>query len=621
MHSILDYQIKGYEFKERGSTWILAVQATAVFLLITFILFAFANYQVIAIQMKDWMKGSPAYDSDKDGMPNWWEEKYNLTLDNKNDAFLDPDNDGLNNYGEFKSGTDPYNPDTDGDGYKDGEEIKAGYNPNGDGKLDTDGDGMPDWWEARYGLDSYDKDNVDLDPDNDGLNNLQEFKYKTHPLNADTDRDGVSDGKEITSGENPNGIGRMDSDYDGMSDQWERKQMLNPYNDQDANFDNDNDGLANYEEYEHGTDPYNPDTDGDGYKDGEEIKAGYNPNGDGKLDTDGDGMPDWWEAKYNLNLNDKNDADLDMDSDGLKNIEEYKYGTDPLNKNTDGDEYDDGQEVKAGYSPIGGGRIDTDKDGIIDDIELKIGIDPNNSDSDNDGLSDGDEINIYKTDPLNSDSDDDGYKDGEEVRVGHNPNGEGRLFGYDADQDGLSWEKEEIYGTGSNSFDSDGDGYRDGQEVAAGYDPSGPGRPNFHLKIEKLNLAAPIIWPSGASEEIIQEGLDKGVVIYPTNAAPGQSGNCYITGHSSDYWWKDGKYKQVFSNLDKLEASDGIIIEAVQKNNKIIQYVYQVISKEVVGAGDPKLFADTQKNILTLTTCWPIGTNWKRLMIKAELKE
>jgi LPXTG-site transpeptidase (sortase) family protein len=439
-----------------------------------------------------------------------------------------------------------------------------------------------------------------LDPDNDGLNNLLEFKYKTHPLDVDTDKDGISDGKEISSGDNPNGMGKMDSDYDGMPNQWERRMGLNPYNDQDARFDNDSDGLANYEEYKHGTDPYNPDTDQDGYKDGEEIKNGYNPNGEGKLDTDEDG---------------------DMDSDGLKNIEEYKYGTDPLNKDTDGDGYNDGQEVKAGYNPVGEGRIDSDRDGLIDDLELRLGTDPNNSDSDNDGLSDDDEINVYKTDPLNSDSDQDGYKDGEEVKVGRNPKGDGRLLGYDADQDGLDWGKEEIYGTDSKNFDSDGDGYRDGREVAAGYDPSGSGRPIFYLKIEKLNLAAPVIWPSGTSEEIIQQGLDRGTVIYPTNAAPGQSGNCYITGHSSDYWWKDGKYKQVFVNLDKLEANDEIIIEAVQKNNKTIKYAYRVVSKEVVSAGDPDLFADTQKSILTLTTCWPVGTNWKRLMIKAELKE
>ncbi|MFH0969783.1 MAG: hypothetical protein V1804_04705 [Patescibacteria group bacterium] len=41
--------------------------------------------------------------------------------------------------------------------------------------------------------------------------------------------------------------------------------------------DSDQDGLSNDEEKTYGTDPYNPDTDGDGYSDGIEVKSGYNP--------------------------------------------------------------------------------------------------------------------------------------------------------------------------------------------------------------------------------------------------------------------------------------------------------------------------------------------------------
>ncbi len=47
--------------------------------------------------------------------------------------------------------------------------------------------------------------------------------------------------------------------------------------------DRDNDGLTNVDEKKYGTDPLNPDTDGDSYKDGDEVRAGYNPKGPGKL--------------------------------------------------------------------------------------------------------------------------------------------------------------------------------------------------------------------------------------------------------------------------------------------------------------------------------------------------
>ncbi len=49
-------------------------------------------------------------DSDGDGMPDWWEEKYELNPFNPDDATLDSDGDGFTNYEEFLAGTDPRNP-------------------------------------------------------------------------------------------------------------------------------------------------------------------------------------------------------------------------------------------------------------------------------------------------------------------------------------------------------------------------------------------------------------------------------------------------------------------------------------------------------------------------------
>lgn len=42
----------------------------------------------------------------------------------------------------------------------------------------------------------------------------------------------------------------------------------------------------------------------------------------------------------------------DSDQDGLSNDEERLYGTDPFNKDTDGDSYGDGVEVESGYNPV-----------------------------------------------------------------------------------------------------------------------------------------------------------------------------------------------------------------------------------------------------------------------------
>src|SRR5437763_3153185 len=68
---------------------------------------------------------------------------------------------------------------------------------------DRDGDGMPDDWEIAHGLNPDDPSDASLDPDGDGLTNLQEYQLGTDPHNKDSDGDGISDGDELAQGTNP----------------------------------------------------------------------------------------------------------------------------------------------------------------------------------------------------------------------------------------------------------------------------------------------------------------------------------------------------------------------------------------------------------------------------------
>ncbi|MFA7418085.1 MAG: OmpA family protein [Melioribacteraceae bacterium] len=156
--------------------------------------------------------------------------------------------------------------------------------------------------------------------------------------------------------------------------------------------DKDMDGLTKREEIKIGTDPNNSDSDGDGLKDGEEVK------------------------KYNTNP-----LDADTDNDGLKDGEEvYKYKTSPTNEDTDGDGLKDGEEVMTYKTdPL---NADTDSDGLKDGEEiLKYKTSPLNADTDGDNLKDGDEVMKYKTDPLKADTDGGTVYDGVEVNRGTNP--------------------------------------------------------------------------------------------------------------------------------------------------------------------------------------------------------
>ncbi len=133
--------------------------------------------------------------------------------------------------------------------------------------------------------------------------------------------------------------------------------------------DDDGDGLLNAMEAVYGTDPNNPDTDGDGLTDYQEVAELYTDPL--KADTDDNGILD---------------GDEDFDRDGLKNIEECKAGSNPFVADSDFDGLDDLKETQLGTDP---GNPDTDGDGISDGKELELGLDPLKPDSNGDGVPDG----------------------------------------------------------------------------------------------------------------------------------------------------------------------------------------------------------------------------------------
>lgn len=132
------------------------------------------------------------------------------------------------------------------------------------------------------------------------------------------------------------------------------------------------------------------------------------------------------------------------------------------------------------------------------------------------------------------------------------------------------------------------------------------------LIIPKISVNAPIIWTQSTSEDAIMADLDKGIVHYANTSYPGQKGNVGLTGHSSNYVWSKGAYNYVFSLLDQIAVGDTITILYEGK-----KFVYKVTGSKVVLPEDTSVLNPTPESTLTLITCYPIGTNLKRLIVTA----
>ena len=135
------------------------------------------------------------------------------------------------------------------------------------------------------------------------------------------------------------------------------------------------------------------------------------------------------------------------------------------------------------------------------------------------------------------------------------------------------------------------------------------------LIIPKLNIDVPIRF--GVPLSGVMAAMNNGVAHYRiagASAYPGEIGNFIITGHSAGDVYSSNPYKYIFSGLERLEDGDLIYV-----NYESVRYTYQVVRKTVVEPTDvDALVVDTDKPLITLVTCTPLGTSRYRLLVTGE---
>lgn len=135
--------------------------------------------------------------------------------------------------------------------------------------------------------------------------------------------------------------------------------------------------------------------------------------------------------------------------------------------------------------------------------------------------------------------------------------------------------------------------------------------PDSTLFIPKIGIEAPINWDTG--ENGIMNTLERGLAHIAGTGKPGDGKNVYVTGHSSNYWWKVGDYNTIFALLPEMNNGDEIFITYKGKF-----YKYKVSDIKEVNPKEVENYIETKDEQLTLMTCVPVGTNLRRLLIFAK---
>lgn len=157
---------------------------------------------------------------------------------------------------------------------------------------------------------------------------------------------------------------------------------------------------------------------------------------------------------------------------------------------------------------------------------------------------------------------------------------------------------------------------RDFTKVSLWFPARPQGKTSAQLNIKEYSLSIPKINIRDARVVVGGEDLTKSLIHYMPVSLPGEYGNVVVFGHSTlPQIYNSKDYKTIFTYLPSLEKGDKITIKVEDNDYEYEVYEMFVINPDHVSVLDQK----TDASYLTLITCVPPGTYWKRLVIRTKL--
>jgi sortase A len=141
---------------------------------------------------------------------------------------------------------------------------------------------------------------------------------------------------------------------------------------------------------------------------------------------------------------------------------------------------------------------------------------------------------------------------------------------------------------------------------------------NVTPSLAQYSISIPKLKITDATVSTVDDDLGSHLVNFQGTALPPDKGNAVIFGHSTlPQLYNPKDYHTIFAYAHTLKVGDDILVNADH-----VQYKYVINAITIVNPDDTSVLAQSYDNsYLTIITCTPPGTTWKRLIIKSTLQK